>query len=265
MTDMTCKLTLLLVAALLQPVASAQDELIDEEVPVIKRYAVEIVVFSYVEDVAIGSEIFLPDQAEVPDLAIEESDETIEEIEVTRRFRSGTYLVSLNPVLMPEEEYTLHNVIEQFELLDAYETILHVGWTQPGFPQEETEPMVLAVFGESPEGLDGSFTLYLGRYLHLVVDLTLTAPVEVVEIPLPIVRSFDYGDARRRFEAEMEPVEGPVRYRIQENRIIKNGEIRYFDHPKFGVVARVVRVEVVEESDEDEENELPQLLSGTRH
>ena len=49
MPDMTCKLTLLLVAALLQPLASAQDELIDEEVPVIKRYTVEIVVFSYVE------------------------------------------------------------------------------------------------------------------------------------------------------------------------------------------------------------------------
>ena len=262
---MTCKLTLLLVAALLHPLASAQDELIDEDVPVIKRYAVEIVVFSYVEDVAVGSEIFPADVIEVPDMTIEESDETIEEIEVTTRFRRGTKLFSLDPVLMPEEEYSLHDVIERFELLDAYETILHVGWTQPGFPQEQTEPMALAVFGEPPEGLDGSFTLYLGRYLHLVVDLTMAAPVEVVEIPLPVVRTFNYGDARWQYEAEMEPVEGPVRYRLQENRIFKNGEIRYFDHPKFGVVAKVTRVEVVEESDEDEEYESPQLLGRARH
>jgi hypothetical protein len=54
-----------------------------------------------------------------------------------------------------------------------------------------------------------------------------------------------------------------VRYRIQENRIVKNGEIRYFDHPKFGVIAKVTRVEVAEDSDEDERPESQQLLGRT--
>ena len=35
----------------------------------------------------------------------------------------------------------------------------------------------------------------------------------------------------------------PVRYRIQEDRILRSGELRYFDHPKFGVLARITRVE----------------------
>ena len=122
--------------------------------------------------------------------------------------------------------------------------------------------MELAVFGEPPEGLDGSFQLYLGRYLHLVVDLALSAPTEVEEIVFVDEREFIYGDSRPQYEFEIEPEVGPVRYRIQENRIIKNAEIRYFDHPKFGVIAKVTRVEV------DDENEVRvplQLLSRSRH
>ena len=46
----------------------------------------------------------------------------------------------------------------------------------------------------------------------------------------------------------------PVRYRIQENRILKNGELRYFDHPKFGVLAKVTRVEDEEEDARRESN-----------
>ena len=45
---------------------------------------------------------------------------------------------------------------------------------------------------------------------------------------------------------------GPVRFRIQENRIFKNGDLRYFDHPKFGVLAKITRVEEVEEEVEPE-------------
>jgi hypothetical protein len=47
-------------------------------------------------------------------------------------------------------------------------------------------------------------------------------------------------------------VQPPVYYRIQENRILKNGELRYFDHPKFGVLAKVTRVEEEEETGDTE-------------
>jgi hypothetical protein len=39
---------------------------------------------------------------------------------------------------------------------------------------------------------------------------------------------------------------------INENRILKNGELRYYDHPKFGVLAKVTRVEEDEEEDPEE-------------
>lgn len=256
MIDMTRKLTLLLIAALLPPAAFAQDELIDEEVPEIKRYTVEIVVFSYVEDVSVGTEVFPADLIEE---TVEPVD-IIEEIVVEERRRRTPDMIDLDPVLLTEEDFTMNDIVERLALLDAYEPILHVGWTQPGFPREETEAMELTAFGEPPEGLNGNFKLYLGRYLHLVVDLAMDAATEVEEIAIVDESIFLFGDARPQYEFESEPDEGPVRYRLQENRIIKNGEIRYFDHPKFGVIAKVMRVEKAEDSDENEVTGSPQLL-----
>jgi hypothetical protein len=44
-------------------------------------------------------------------------------------------------------------------------------------------------------------------------------------------------------------IDYPVRYRIDEDRIFRNGELRYFDHPKFGVLAKITRAEDVELQD----------------
>jgi hypothetical protein len=35
----------------------------------------------------------------------------------------------------------------------------------------------------------------------------------------------------------------PIRYSISEDRIFRNGELRYYDHPRFGVLARITRFE----------------------
>jgi len=243
---------LVILATLLPAALFAQDELIDEEVVPIKRYTVEIVVFSYLEDVSVGTEVFPPELIEPPS-------EEMEEIVVKERQRRHPDAIGLEPILLTEEEFTMHKVIEQFELLDAYETVLHVGWIQAGFPQDDTEPMELSAFGIPPEGLAGSFTLYLGRYLHLVVDLAMDAPAAEEELVVASEPAFYFGDSRLQLEAEIEPEEGPVRYRIQENRIIKNAEVRYFDHPKFGVVATVTRVE---EPEVEEEESAEQRLSS---
>lgn len=275
------RINLLLASLLLLPAAAAQDEVI-EEVPEIRRYTVEIIVFAYVEDVSVGTEIFpadiplsidadaLDDSAEdiLEDDALEEDepepvvdDEAAEEVDPEA--------ARLLTVLMTEDEFTLQNVIEKFDELDVYETIMHVGWTQATLPLAATEAIDIEFFGEPPPGLAGSFSLYLSRYLHLIVDLALDAPGDDDDEPaLADLPAFSFGDFRFRYDdAEPLPAEF-VRYRILENRIIKNGDIRYFDHPKFGVVTKITRYEEAEEDEdleeEDEENlqhDSEQLLS----
>jgi hypothetical protein len=217
----------------------AQDELLDEQQAPIRQYNVEIVVFAYTEDVYSGSEIFPPD---LIDTRLEESAD-IAEIAVRKKQRRHPDFIGLEPTLLAEEDFTMNKIVQQFERLDAYKLLMHVGWTQPGFPQSDTVAMDLLDFGIPPEGLHGQFSLYLGRYLHLIVDLTMDAPVAEFEYIVDDETAYVFSDGATGFGDQPPLRKGPVRYRLQEDRIIKNGEIRYFDHPKFGVVAKITRVE----------------------
>jgi len=127
------------------------------------------------------------------------------------------------------------------------------GWTQATYPDEAVEARPLSSFATPPDGLSGELTLYLSRYLHLAVKLQLDASVADESENVADRFSFDdHFDGYRDFGLD-ETGHYPVRYRIEEDRIFRNGELRYFDHPKFGVLARVTRVE----EEKPEESELP--------
>jgi len=246
-------LTSLLSFAVFAP-AIAQ-ELVDEliEAPEIRRYSVEVIVFKYAQEVSTGSEVFipdeLPDEPELEELAFEEvlEEPTLEPEEEPEP------LPDTELVLLVEEEYQLGEALEHLTRLDVYEPVMHFGWTQATWPEEQTEAIPLQRFAEPPEGLDGNLTLYLSRYLHLVVDLQLVAPPEVVAMSqdeieyhpdtATVGQLLGYADGVQQ--------EQPVHFRIQENRILKNGELRYYDHPKFGVLAMVTRIEEEEEDPDD--------------
>jgi hypothetical protein len=140
------------------------------------------------------------------------------------------------------------DIASRLERLDVYTPILHFAWTQVTRAEEETQPIELRALADPVDGLDGSFRLYLSRYLHLVVDLTLEKAADLAD---PLVSDAS-ADAFREdgAAASFDKVsQGPVRFRIFEDRIFKSGDLRYFDHPKFGVLAKITRDE---EPDEEE-------------
>ena len=220
------RLTSLLAGLMLTFPALAQDvaTTAEDEPEEIKRYTVEVIIFSYAENVGTGTEIFVPDVpdiAEFDDMLMPDEDAAIQELTTTGRRR----IDHLEVIFLDDENYSLGEIFERMERLDVYEPLMHFGWTQIAWPEEDTPPLTLHAFDRPPAGLDGSLTLYLSRYLHLVVDLEMAGESETESAGL-------YGS-----------LTGPVRYRISEDRILKNGEIRYFDHPKFGMVAKVTRIE----------------------
>ena len=221
--------TISLLAALCALPATAQDPGDLPGEPEIRRYSVEIIVFRYAQDVAPGNEVFLPDAPGEPangeDLAVIGEPEPAKEPEP---------LPDIGFVAFDDEDYRMQEAFERLERLDAYDPVMHFGWTQTAWPEERTEPIPLHRFARPPAGLDGRLTLFLSRFLHLVVDLRLEAPVHDDGL-------FD------------EPA--AVYYRIREDRKVRNGELRYYDHPKFGVLAQVNRVE-----EDDEEPETGELL-----
>ena len=60
-------------------------------------------------------------------------------------------------------------------------------------------------------------------------------------------------------DASGDMLPAPIHYRIFEDQIVKNGDIRYYDHPKFGVIAKITRFEEPEEDEfiDDTDDLLP--------
>ena len=226
------KLTHCLLPFLLILPAVAQEPADDIEEQDIRRYTVEIIVFKYAEEVSTGSEVFLGDKIEIDETPFEDELEVLE-LRPLRSLDELNRLPDIEFMLLEEEDYQLTEALGRLQRLDAYEPIMHFGWTQATWPEEETKPLSLHRFATPPPELQGNLKLYLSRFLHLVVDLKLDAPV-----------------ASPPDFSTVQPPRGPVRYVINENRILKNGELRYYDHPKFGVLAKVTRVEEDEAEEE---------------
>ena len=249
------------IAMILAWTTAAAQTVAEPEVREYPRYTVEVIIFEYAEEVSIGTERFLPEVQppgvdELADAELVFGDAgTVtapgavpgpDQDDITGEQDSGQDGQEF--VLHPEEEYMLSDIASRLERLDVYRPIMHFAWTQKTRPEEDTQPIELQALAQPPEGLDGSFTLYLSRYLHLVVDLSLEQESRLAE-PVAIddtVSVFQDSRGGATYD-ELQPA--PVRFLIAEDRIFKSGDLRYFDHPKFGVLAKITRVEEPEDDE----------------
>lgn len=245
-------------------------EAVDEEQ--IRRYTVELIVFEYTSSTLAGNEQFLPDEP-LPEegigdaprsfgdpgafvepgmpLAIDEvgteeysppspneplPDEELEEL--------PSHIIQTQLQVLDPGEHAMKDIYAKLLAIDGYRPIMRAAWTQLVTERDRTLPIKLRRLGNAPLRLDGTVMLYLSRYLHFVVDLTIEVREE------PRTDRYDagaryYGDrsssARYRFGYDREAA--PIRYTISEDRIFRSGELRYYDHPKFGVLVRVSRFE----------------------
>lgn len=253
---------------------------IDEETATApRRYTVELIIFEYT-DRAASSEVFLPDPIPEPmsddGLPIGSSAE-IDPANVLDAARNSNRpmvnadagvdandraaipdIAETELILLPTDEYQLGEIYSKLRRLDAYRPIMHVGWTQVALDNELSLPIELPRLGAPPPRLDGSVRLYLSRFLHLVIDLSLEADAsQQMQASDRQPRQFGdegsmtdrdsvdrrFGDERARAGRDSIDQLQPIYYRINEDRIVRNGEIRYFDHPRIGVIARTSRFE----------------------
>jgi len=248
---------------------------LESEEQVVSRYAVELIVFEYAGSAANTTEIFDPEPAAEPRVAVRSAaplqgdlpfaidmpaageagapfepqvDEELEEIPSYER--AG--IVMLDP-----GEYQLDGIYEKLQRLDAYRPLLHSGWIQSTLAKEESSPLRLRRIGDPPLRLNGTVTLYLGRYLHLAVDLSLERKVAQRMTATRGRLGYD-GDKRSRAASNFDPrfITPSTFYRIQEDRIVRNNELRYYDHPKFGVLAKITRIEEAAPNDMDTTDDL---------
>jgi len=269
--------------------ALAQDSGLEQEPVEVRRYTVEMMIFAYEQSLSSGSEIFIPDEPPPSEYGVDEDlmdfifgDETLPvkfakpdepeltEVELILHERQVDGDNRYAFVMLPEEDFVLLDIVAGLDELDAYVPLMHFGWTQPMIPDEEPEVRLLSSFATPPEGLEGDLSLYLSRYLHLAVNLQMDsttldkmADAEEAENSEETLEAedkldgYNYSDGTNAFGFDDMGDDGimmyPVHYSIEEDRIVRNGELRYYDHPKFGVLAKITRVEAQEPDELEEE------------
>jgi Peptidoglycan-binding protein, CsiV len=227
-------LLLLLLPMLLPLTAPAQDAVPDDGEN--RRYRVEIIIFAYNQADSIGTETFVPERLPDENEEIPSFGDT-----ATPAMAGDTPLDELRYRILDTAELELNDTWGMLSRLQAYKPLMRFGWVQEVVADAETPPLALQRFGTPPPGLDGTVNLALSRFLHLGVDVTLAAdaaPLAPVPATVP-ARDALAGDVVPGADVRY----APLSYEIRETRIMKSGETRYYDHPYFGIIARVTRAD----------------------
>lgn len=192
--------------------------------------------------------------------------------------------------LLDKAELTLGSEAARIDKAPELELLLHLGWRQPGLPQEQAVSVQVnddmlhggqsrsssndgVTAAAAPHRLEGTLKLVLSRYLHIYADL-------LYREPLPQSSAYDMlgGDmmtdtaplqtTEEMAEQGMEPalfgqVQDPFnpglmpRYRVyhmQQSRRMRSTELHYLDHPVLGMIIRVNPYQLPEPETAQEES-----------
>lgn len=171
-------------------------------------YTVEIVVFERTTGEALGEELW-PEQVQEPGHGLT----------LSAQGNDGVGLLGasggaqrIQPV--PRDQLAYGGVARRLSQSGGFRTLVHMGWRQPGLDRAQALPVSLgAGAGRSLANgsVRGTVRLFISRFLHLDAQLLYTSPDALGGAPFELV----------------------------ESRRIRSGELHYFDHPVFGMLARV--------------------------
>jgi hypothetical protein len=132
-----------------------------------------------------------------------------------------TKIRNLESTVAPEaaerKPYLQPAITKLLELDGHYRVLAHQHWQQTIDAKTVAKPVRVAA--ANPAELEGTIRFFMSRHLHLDVNLLF-----------------------REASAGADPSGGVV-YRLSEQRKLKSQETHYFDHPKFGVLVRVMPLE----------------------
>ena len=141
---------------LLAPMAASAQALQEDTEQEPRSYTVEMIVFTYAEDIGSGGEVFVADPPAEAAAALPDN-----------RFSR-----------LRRSDFTMGDIRARLDRLDAYRPVMHFGWTQTTYPAEQTRSIRLSSLTTPAGGFDGTVKLYLSRFLHLVVDLQMNTEAD---------------------------------------------------------------------------------------
>ncbi len=168
------------------------------------RYEVEVLIFQNYLDYLEGQELWTQDTV----------DKKLPGIDQARD--SGA---------QPDPNSDLSKAAEALEAGGDYLILTHRRWEQEAEPRSTAKWMRVGDPNLFESDLIGTMRFYQGRYLHIELELLFRdRSVAMVSSTAGVVAL-------------------PQVYRISEHRRIRNLEVNYFDHPKFGALVQVTPIQ----------------------
>ncbi|MCK5479941.1 MAG: hypothetical protein KAJ06_02310 [Gammaproteobacteria bacterium] len=135
--------------------------------------------------------------------------------------------------------YTLENISYALDHSGRHSVLFHRAWRQLAYDKAHAVAYPIHSFTENGrDSIEGIIKLVRERYLHLDVNLQLMSASQGREV----LYSTDTGS---------EPA-----FELSETRRIRSNVLHYFDHPRFGMIARVTPYIPPEANNAEEGNEM---------
>ena len=135
-------------------------------------------------------------------------------------FRNGEFTE------LDRSQYRLDAIRNSLRQSSGYRVLFHRAWRQMATGRNTAAAYpVHSLVTSGSRSVEGSIRLVLERYLHLDVNLVQMS-----------ARGAGAGSV-------------PV-HELRENRRIRSGELHYFDHPRFGMIAQVTPYSVPETAED---------------
>ena len=219
----------------------------------IADHFIELIVFKYLDETSIGTEIFerkvisnyerVGDQNSIDTTITSQSilkDNSI--IEVLEKINA----IQLNEIptdknilfkLAPRESWTLENIYNRLDRIKVYQPIIWNGWYQSLNKEDSSQIVSIRRLKNTLGLLEGNLRLYESKRgkLRLALDMSMleenTYQPESKEI-----------SNLENTNTSLESITELIRYPFSDDKEMKIDELRYFDHPKFGIIAKVTKI-----------------------
>jgi hypothetical protein len=144
---------------------------------------------------------------------------------------------------LPVGAYQLNSISNGLRQSSSYSVLFHRAWRQPAYAEANAVDLpVHAVATSGNNTIEGSVRLIRERFLHLDADLLMMST----------------GNYNPVMDVNTAPAARV--YSLQEKRRIKSKVTHYFDHPAFGMIARVTPYYSPEESLQLEQADQPEVI-----
>lgn len=234
-----------MLALLLAPAGAAQERSTDGEQE--KWYQVEVLVFERRGEQVLAEESWDPDPGRPP---IEESIALIAPGESPLE-GPGPHAFRI----LPAEALILSKIRTHLENGAETSPILHVGWRQPGVPEDDAQWVNLYLPPRDGNAASKPGSL-LGMSQRAGIRNTAASgqpaliPLDALQDPLvapPVLDGTIRVHLARYLHADVDlvyhrkDVETP--FRLSASRRMRSGELHYLDHPVFGMLVKVIPYE----------------------